>query len=129
MMEARGIEPRSELRSQTVSTCVARALSSPEAGTRTSNFRKSSLRSHAGLESNARRQPDFPIPTHRLRRAATWAGAKQSLRSQSQISVGNYWFSQLFNQGLRTWARNRIFTKPVEASRPLCYKLNLPANL
>ena len=50
-MEARGIEPRSEPRSQTVSTCIGCALSSPEAGTRPSDLQKSSLKSHAGLES------------------------------------------------------------------------------
>ena len=54
-MEARGIEPRSEPRSQTVSTCIGCALSSPGAGTRPSNLQKSSLKSHVGPESKTRR--------------------------------------------------------------------------
>ena len=89
-MEARGIEPRSEPRSQTVSTCVDCALSSQEAGTQPSNLLKSSLKSRVGYGSDTLRQPDFPIPTRRLRRAATWAGAKQfayAARAKSVLAV------------------------------------------
>ena len=62
MMEARGIEPRSETRSTTASTCVAHQLRSPGAGRQATHSWTSSLFFRPAPESAPRGYPEFAIP-------------------------------------------------------------------
>lgn len=62
LMEARGIEPRSETRSTTASTCVAYQLRSPGAGRQATHSWTSSLEFRPALESATRGYPEFAIP-------------------------------------------------------------------
>ena len=61
-MEARGIEPRSENRSTTASTCVAYQLRSPGAGRQATHPWTSSLEFRPAPESAPRGYPEFAIP-------------------------------------------------------------------
>jgi len=61
-MEARGIEPRSENRSTTASTCVAHQLRSPGAGRQATHSWTSSLFFRPAPESAPRGYPEFAIP-------------------------------------------------------------------
>src|SRR6476661_9314840 len=61
-MEARGIEPRSENRSTTASTCVAHRLRSPVAGRWAAHYWTSSLFFRPAPESAPRGYPEFAIP-------------------------------------------------------------------
>ena len=62
LMEARGIEPRSENRSTTASTCVAHQLRSPGAGRQATHSWTSSLFFRPAPESAPRDYPEFAIP-------------------------------------------------------------------
>ena len=62
LMEARGIEPRSETRSTTASTCVAHQLRSPGAGRQATHSWTSSLFFRPAPESAPRGYPEFAIP-------------------------------------------------------------------
>ena len=62
LMEARGIEPRSENRSTTASTCVAHQLRSPGAGRQATHSWTSSLFFRPAPESAPRGYPEFAIP-------------------------------------------------------------------
>jgi len=62
LMEARGIEPRSETRSTTASTCVAHQLRSPGAGRQATHSWTSSLFFRPAPESAPRDYPEFAIP-------------------------------------------------------------------
>ena len=61
-MEARGIEPRSETRFTTASTCVVHRLRSPAAGRWTAYCWTSLLSLRLPLEDAAAGYPDFAIP-------------------------------------------------------------------
>ena len=62
VMEARGIEPRSEIRSTTASTCVVHRLRSPAAGQWTAHCWTSLLELRPLPEDAAADYPDFAIP-------------------------------------------------------------------
>src|SRR2546422_11308738 len=74
LVEARGIEPRSENDSDAATTCVDEACGLTTAAPRRPRQQpalKNSRVTRSGPES---RQPDFAIRERRLRRAATHAG-------------------------------------------------------
>ena len=99
LMEARGVEPRSEPRSETESTCVGRDRGLHSAVRDRPSSRQALVRSHRLPESTTSSQPDFAIPTRRLRRAATWAGALSAkLRQPGPIQYWQLCVSQWFNQ-------------------------------
>ena len=60
-MEARGIEPRSEIGSTTASTCVAPQLRSPNAGRGATHVRTSSLKFRPPPENAAADYPGISI--------------------------------------------------------------------
>src|ERR687890_523674 len=119
-MEARGIEPRSENRSTTASTCVAHQLRSPGAGRQATHPWTSSLEFRPTAESARQDYPEFAIPT-KPPQASFLAGRcckAEALRSQCHVVVGSCDFPECFTRNPRTWARGHSFTNPVEASRP-----------
>src|SRR5437588_6982685 len=75
VMEARGIEPRSENDSATAPTCVDEACGLATAAPRRPRQRRALRNSYATRSGPRSRQPDFAIRERRLRRAATHAGA------------------------------------------------------
>ncbi len=89
-VEARGIEPRSEPRSEIAATCVgyARCLQRLARSHPTTGL--APKRSHTGHGSATECQPDFAIPARRFRRAAN-AGrsASSCLRCHGQVSIGS----------------------------------------
>ncbi len=119
-MEVRGIEPLSETRSTTASTCVSRRLRSPAAGRRAAHDRTSRLEFRPTADDAPPDYPGFSIPDAPPRAGFTsgTAGATRRLRGERQVVVGDCGFPGCFTRSPSTWARCHGFTSPVEASHP-----------
>ncbi len=125
-MEARGFEPRSEVRFTTASTCVVHRLVSPAAGQWTAHYWTSLLNFRRPPEDATGSYPEFAIlfkpPQEGFLKSR--CSNSEELRSHCHVSVGSCDSSRRFYQDPSTWARGHSFTNPVEASRPRNYEAN-----
>ena len=120
LMEARGIEPRSETRSTTASTCVAHQLRSPGAGRQATHSWTSSLFFRPAAESAPRGYPEFAIPMKPPRASFPMGRCSNAMRyaARAKLLLAVVIFPECFTRDPSTWARGHSFTNPVEASRP-----------
>src|SRR5688500_18826901 len=88
-MEARGIEPRSETRSTTASTCVAHRLMSPAAGRWAAYVWMSPLNLRPAPEDATSDYPEFAIPGKPPREGFSpgTAGVTRSYAARARLSL------------------------------------------
>ena len=86
-MEAPGIEPGSENRSTTATTCVVRSLMFPRAGEQTTHSRMSPLYFANAPKAYASASPDLRYPRSRPGRASSWAlaGVTKSYAARAKL--------------------------------------------
>ena len=120
LMEARGIEPRSETRSTTASTCVAHQLRSPGAGRQATHSWTSSLFFRPVPESAPRDYPEFAIPMKPPQASFPMGRCCNAKRyaARAKLLLAVVIFPECFTRDPSTWTRSHSFTNPVEASRP-----------
>lgn len=113
LMEARGFEPRSEIRSTTAPTCVARRLGSPETGQRAAHPRTSLQEFRPAREGATPDYPDIAILMKPPRAGFLMSKAHNAyvLRGQGQVSVGSCGFP-------RGLARTKDLGTPPQLHRP-----------
>lgn len=119
-MEARGVEPRSEIRSTTASTCVARRLRSAVTGQRAAHYCTSLLgispcvkRRDAELSRYCDTRDAASGRLHREQGAAT----PKSYAARARFELAVMILPSVL-PGLCTWARSHSFTDPVESRSP-----------
>ena len=92
-MEAPGIEPGSENRSTTATTCVVRPWMFPRAGRQTTHSRMSPLSFAGAPKAYAPASPDLRYPQSRPGRASSWALAgvtkRYAARAKLLFAVGS----------------------------------------
>ncbi len=86
-VEAPGIEPGSENRSTTATTCVVRPWMFPRAGWQTTHSRMSPLYCAGTPKANAPASPDLRYPQSRPGRASSWAlaGVTKSYAARAKL--------------------------------------------
>jgi hypothetical protein len=86
-VEAPGIEPGSENRSTTATTCVVRPWMFPRAGWQTTHSRMSPLYFAGTPKANAPASPDLRYPQSRPGRASSWAlaGVTKSYAARAKL--------------------------------------------
>ena len=119
-VEARGVEPRSEIRSTTASTCVARRLGSAVTGRRAAHYCTSLLRISPSVK-----RPDARLSRYCDTRNAASGGlhheqgaaTPKSYAARARFELAVMILPSVL-PGLCTWARSHSFTDPVESRSP-----------
>jgi hypothetical protein len=120
VMEARGVEPRSETGFTTASTCVAHRLRSPSAGQWAAHVWTSLPNFRVRPEDAASRYPEFPILVETPQESFLTSRCSnyESYAARAKLLLAVKKNPRVLPGPENTWARGHSFTNPVEASRP-----------
>jgi hypothetical protein len=126
-VEARGIEPRSEMRSTTASTCVSHRLRSAATGRRATHGCTSLLEFHPVPEGATPDYPDIAILSTPPRAGFVESKARYSceLRSQGQFRVGSCDFAEFFTSAQQLGTQPRLHRPRRSQVAPVNYAINL----
>jgi hypothetical protein len=127
-VEARGVEPRSEIRSTTASTCVSHRLRSATTGRRATHGYTSLLKFRPTPEGATSGYPDIAILLTPPRAGFAKSKARYSceLRSQGQFRVGSCEFAEFFTSAWQLGTQPRLHRPRRSQVAPVNYKRNLP---